>query len=115
MPFAEATTGAQIGQVGWQCKAVLSYLTGQAASVGSGSVRSPVFESEGYQPRLNTSKELKDTCAAEVLIEPLAVDVGSCRIWPMGEGSERRSLRETHCRIIARCGGASSGKDSVRS
>ena len=45
---------------------------------------------------MNTRKELKDTCVAEVLTKPLAVDVGSCRIWPMGEGSRRRSLLETN-------------------
>ena len=39
------------------------------------------------------------TCAAELLpmiMVDVAVDVGSFRLWPMGEGSQRRSLRESN-------------------
>lgn len=68
---------------------------GPRTSVGSGSVGSPVLQSNGYQPRVSTKKELQDTCVAEVLTETLAEDVQSCRIWPM-EGSQRSSLRETN-------------------
>ena len=78
---------------------------GPATNVGSGSVSSPVFENEGYQPHVSTRKELTNTCVAEVLTEPLAVDVESCRTWPMGEGSQRRSLRETNIAELLPVGG----------